>query len=36
MFDIEAANIDEGDSRAGLDEQGTQEVLDIMRTKRVK
>ena len=36
MFDIEAANIAEGDSRAGLDEQGTQEVLEIMRTQRVK
>jgi hypothetical protein len=36
MFDIESANIAEGDSRAGLDEQGTQEVLDIMRAQRVK
>ncbi|KAG1738904.1 uncharacterized protein EDB91DRAFT_1137272 [Suillus paluster] len=35
MFDIESANIAEGDSRAGMDEQGTQEVLDIMRTQRV-
>ncbi|KAG1793136.1 hypothetical protein BDR04DRAFT_1104533 [Suillus decipiens] len=35
MFDIESANIAEGDSRAGLDEQGTQEVLDIMRAQRV-
>ena len=34
-FDIEA-NIRDGDSRAGLDEQGTQEVLDIMRRERVK
>ncbi|KAH7910296.1 hypothetical protein BJ138DRAFT_1153248 [Hygrophoropsis aurantiaca] len=34
MFDIEA-NIQEGDSRAGLDERGTQEVLDIMRRDRV-
>ncbi|OBZ74051.1 hypothetical protein A0H81_05874 [Grifola frondosa] len=33
-FDIEA-NISEGDSRAGLDEHGTQEVLDIMRRERV-
>ncbi|KAI0825785.1 hypothetical protein BC629DRAFT_1578414 [Irpex lacteus] len=33
-FDIEA-NIRDGDSRAGLDEQGTQEVLDIMRRERV-
>ncbi|KAH9888805.1 hypothetical protein C8Q73DRAFT_655183 [Cubamyces lactineus] len=33
-FDIEA-NIREGDSRAGLDERGTQEVLDIMRRERV-
>lgn len=36
MFDIETANIAEEDSRMGLDEQGTQEVLDIMRTQRVK
>lgn len=35
-FDIEAANIVAGDSRTGLDEQGTQEVLDIMRRERVK
>lgn len=34
-FDIEA-NIQDGDSRVGLDEQGTQEVLDIMRRERVK
>ena len=34
-FDIEA-NIRDGDSRAGLDERGTQEVLDIMRRERVK
>ncbi|KAF8836825.1 hypothetical protein BDN67DRAFT_1071737 [Paxillus ammoniavirescens] len=34
MFDIEA-NINDGDSRAGLDERGTQEVLDIMRRERV-
>ncbi|EKM82014.1 hypothetical protein AGABI1DRAFT_112192 [Agaricus bisporus var. burnettii JB137-S8] len=33
-FDIEA-NIQDGDSRVGLDEQGTQEVLDIMRRERV-
>ena len=29
-FDIEA-NINEGDSRMGLDERGTQEVMEIMR-----
>ncbi|KAF7794287.1 hypothetical protein EIP86_005420 [Pleurotus ostreatoroseus] len=34
-FDIEA-NIRDGDSRAGLDERGTQEVLDIMKRERVK
>ncbi|KIK97350.1 hypothetical protein PAXRUDRAFT_136457 [Paxillus rubicundulus Ve08.2h10] len=34
MFDIEA-NINDGDSRAGLDERGTQEVLDIVRRERV-
>jgi len=33
-FDIEA-NIREGDSRAGLDERGTQEVMEIMRRERV-
>ncbi|KAH9840058.1 uncharacterized protein C8Q71DRAFT_745643 [Rhodofomes roseus] len=33
-FDIEA-NIREGDSRAGLDERGTQEVVEIMRRERV-
>ncbi|GBE86528.1 UPF0357 protein [Sparassis crispa] len=33
-FDIEA-NVREGDSRAGLDERGTQEVLEIMRRERV-
>lgn len=34
-FDIEA-NIRDGDSRAGLDEQGVAEVRDIMRRERVK
>ncbi len=34
-FDIEA-NLRDGDSRTGLDEQGTQEVLEIMRRERVK
>ncbi|KII87288.1 hypothetical protein PLICRDRAFT_55269 [Plicaturopsis crispa FD-325 SS-3] len=33
-FDIEA-NIRDGDSRAGLDERGTQEVLEIMRRERI-
>jgi len=33
-FDIEA-NIRDGDSRAGLDERGTQEVMEIMRRERV-
>ncbi|KAH9479697.1 UPF0357 protein [Psilocybe cubensis] len=33
-FDIEA-NIRDGDSRMGLDERGTQEVLEIMRRERV-
>ncbi|KAF9526080.1 hypothetical protein CPB83DRAFT_876964 [Crepidotus variabilis] len=33
-FDIEA-NIREGDSRTGLNEQGTQEILEIMRRERV-
>jgi len=33
-FDIEA-NIRNGDSRAGLDERGTQEVLEIMRRERL-
>lgn len=35
-FDIEANNILEGDSRTGLDERGTQEVMEIMRRERVK
>ncbi|KIM59707.1 hypothetical protein SCLCIDRAFT_1217480 [Scleroderma citrinum Foug A] len=34
LFDIEA-NVRDGDSRAGLDERGTQEVLEIMRRERV-
>ena len=34
-FDIEA-NVREGDSRMGLDEQGVQEVMDVMRRERVK
>jgi len=33
-FDVEA-NINGGDSRVGLDERGTQEVLGIMRRERV-
>jgi len=33
-FDIEA-NIRDGDSRAGLDEHGTREVMEIMRRERV-
>ncbi|KAK7031623.1 hypothetical protein R3P38DRAFT_2924830 [Favolaschia claudopus] len=33
-FDIEA-NIRDGDVRTGLDEQGTREVMDIMRRERV-
>ncbi|KAH9039272.1 hypothetical protein EDB85DRAFT_1929657 [Lactarius pseudohatsudake] len=35
-FDIEADNIFQGDVRAGLDEQGTQEVMEIMRRENVK
>lgn len=35
LFDIEA-NVRDGDSRAGLDERGTQEVLEIMRRERVE
>ncbi|KAG5643893.1 hypothetical protein DXG03_009523 [Asterophora parasitica] len=34
-FDIEA-NLRDGDSRAGLDERGTQEVMEIMQQQRVK
>ncbi|KAF8912411.1 hypothetical protein CPB85DRAFT_1301868 [Mucidula mucida] len=30
-----SSNMRSGDSRAGLDEQGTQEVLEIMRRERV-
>jgi len=35
-FDIEADNIFQGDSRVGLDEQGTREVMEIMRRENVK
>jgi len=34
-FDIEADNIFHGDVRIGLDEQGTQEVMEIMRRENV-
>ncbi|KAH9987521.1 hypothetical protein BJV77DRAFT_950181 [Russula vinacea] len=34
-FDIEADNIFLGDSRVGLDDQGTQEVMEIMRRENV-
>ncbi|KAH9987149.1 hypothetical protein BJV74DRAFT_506224 [Russula compacta] len=34
-FDIEADNIFQGDARVGLDEQGTQEVMEIMRRENV-
>ncbi|KAI0048733.1 hypothetical protein FA95DRAFT_1582081 [Auriscalpium vulgare] len=34
-FDIEADNIREGDVRAGLDEQGTRDVMEIMRRENV-
>jgi len=33
-FDIEA-NVRDGDSRAGLDERATQEVMEIMKRERV-
>ncbi|KAJ7233023.1 hypothetical protein C8J57DRAFT_1382643 [Mycena rebaudengoi] len=33
-FDLEA-NIRDNDSRAGLDEEGTREIMDIMRRERV-
>jgi Fungal protein of unknown function (DUF2015) len=35
-FDIEADNIFQGDTRAGLDEQGIREVMEIMRRENVK
>lgn len=35
-FDVEADNIFQGDPRAGLDERGTQEVMEIMRRENVK
>jgi hypothetical protein len=35
-FDLEGDNIFQGDTRAGLDEQGTQEVMEIMRRENVK
>ena len=34
-FDIEADNIFQGDARVGLDEQGTEEVMEIMRRENV-
>ena len=34
-FDVESANLAEGDSRLGLDEQGAREVMDIMKRERV-
>lgn len=34
-FDIES-NIRDGDSRAGLDDRATQEIMEIMRRERVK
>lgn len=34
-FDLEA-NVHDGDSRTGLDEQGTREIMEIMRRERVK
>jgi len=34
-FDVEADNIFQGDMRVGLDEQGTQEVMEIMRRENV-
>lgn len=34
-FDIEANNLMEGDSRLGLDENGTREVREIMRREGV-
>ncbi|KZV61354.1 hypothetical protein PENSPDRAFT_658983 [Peniophora sp. CONT] len=34
-FDIEANNLREGDLRMGLDENGTREVMDIMRRENV-
>jgi len=34
-FDIEANNIRDGDSRMGLDETGTREVMEIMRRESV-
>ncbi|KAJ7881188.1 hypothetical protein B0H13DRAFT_2199833 [Mycena leptocephala] len=33
-FDLEA-NVHDGDSRTGLDEQGTREIMEIMRRERV-
>ena len=34
-FDIEANNLREGDLRMGLDENGTREVMEIMRRENV-
>lgn len=35
-FDIEADNIFQGDARVGLDEHGTEEVIEIMRRENVR
>ena len=35
-FDIEADNILQGDARVGLDERGTEEVMEIMRRENVR
>ena len=35
-FDIEADNIFQEDPRVGLDEQGTKEVMEIMRRENVE
>jgi hypothetical protein len=35
-FDLEGDNIFQGDARVGLDELGTQEVMEIMRRENVK
>ena len=35
-FDVESDNIREGDARMGLDEQGTREIMEIMRREGVQ
>ncbi|GAO45903.1 hypothetical protein SAICODRAFT_29554 [Saitoella complicata NRRL Y-17804] len=35
LFDVQGANVDSGDTRAGLDERGKQEIGAIMREQEI-